>query len=160
MPDRALLLSIRPEYAKKIFDGSKTVELRRVRPRVARGDLVLVYASAPVKAVLGAFEVARVRSGTPTSLWNIVVSKAGVTRRQFDAYFLGAKTGYAIFLKRKWLLEEPLGLDKLRKRQSNFRPPQSYHYLSASQADRIGIRKLFQSDTPGQPPRREKAAWN
>ena len=160
MPDRALLLSIRPEFAKKIFDGSKTVELRRVRPRVGCGDLVLVYASAPVKALLGAFEVARVRSGPPESLWSAVANKAGVTSEQFDAYFLGAKTGYAIFLKRKWSLEKPLGLEKLRRRQSDFRPPQSYHYLTLSQAGRIGFRELFGLELAGRPRRRGKVDRN
>jgi predicted transcriptional regulator len=43
-----LLLSIRPEYANKIFDRTKTVELRRVRPRLLNeGDRVVVYVSSP-----------------------------------------------------------------------------------------------------------------
>src|SRR5438552_3893096 len=42
-PKSALLLSIRPKHAEKIFDGIKTVELRRIRPRLQRGDLVLVF---------------------------------------------------------------------------------------------------------------------
>ena len=64
MIGNALLLSIHPEYAEKIFDGTKRVELRRVRPRLQNGDLVIVYVSSPVKAVCGAFRVDNVVAGT------------------------------------------------------------------------------------------------
>jgi len=143
MPEHALLLSIRPKYAAMIFDGTKTVELRRVRPRVTAGDLVLVYASSPVKALLGAFEVARVVTAPPSLLWKQVESKAGISRDQFNQYFNGVEESYGIFLKRKWALNEPVELDELRERQSNFRPPQSYHYLTPTQISRIGFGKLF-----------------
>ncbi len=57
MENTVLLLSMQPEYAKKIFNGEKTVELRRVRPKLIAGDLVLVCASCPQKALLGLFVV-------------------------------------------------------------------------------------------------------
>jgi len=143
MPDHALLLSIRPKFASKIFDGTKTVELRRVRPRVTTGDLVLVYVSSPVKALLGAFEVARVVAAPPSQLWNNVESKAGVTREQFDDYYKGAKTGYGIFLKRKWAFDKPIKLENLRRWKSKFRPPQSYHYVAVEDIHRIGFSPLL-----------------
>jgi predicted transcriptional regulator len=143
MPRPALLMSIRPTYAAQIFDGTKTVELRRVRPRLTSGDLVLVYASSPVKALLGAFEVSRVIVAAPSKLWNRVGRKAGTTREQFNDYFDGAALGYGIVLKRTWQLAKPMGLEKLRQRHSNFRPPQSYHYLTAKQANRIGLVRLI-----------------
>ncbi len=136
-------MSIRPNYAAQIFDGTKTVELRRVRPRLTTGELVLVYASSPVKALLGAFEVSRVIAAPPSRLWNRVRRKAGTTREQFDNYFNGASWGYGIVLGRTWQFEKPVGLERLRQRQSNFRPPQSYHYLTAKQARRIGLARLL-----------------
>ena len=42
-----------------IFAGSKTVELRRVCPKISSGDLALVYVSSPVKELRGAFEIRR-----------------------------------------------------------------------------------------------------
>lgn len=136
-------MSIRPNYAAQIFDGTKKVELRRVCPRLTAGDLVLVYASSPVKALLGAFEVSRVISGRPSKLWNRVGTKAGTTRQQFDEYFNGTSLGYGIVLSRTWQMSKPMGLEKLRQRHSNFRPPQSYHYLTAKQANRIGLVRLL-----------------
>jgi len=146
MSERALLLSIRPKYASKVFDGTKTVELRRVRPRIEPGDVALVYVSSPVKALLGAFEVARVEVASPVKLWSLVESKAGVTLAEYEAYFKGAKEAYAIFLERAWKLDRPLLLERLRRRRTGFRPPQSYHYLSASEVTRIGVESLLRCD--------------
>ena len=45
-----LLISVKPEYASKIFEEkTKKVELRRVRTRVKTGDIVFVYVSSPKK---------------------------------------------------------------------------------------------------------------
>jgi predicted transcriptional regulator len=142
MPEHALLLSIRPQYASMIFDGTKTVELRRTRPRLKTGDLVLVYVSSPVKALLGAFEVDRVVVASVSQLWNKVKSKAGITAEAFRDYFSGADIGYGIVLKRKWKLGRPVKLESLRERSANFRPPQGYHYLTIGYAARIGAGTL------------------
>ena len=49
-----LLISIHPEYAKKIFEGTKRVELRRIQPKIFEDDLVVVYVTSPVKRSFGA----------------------------------------------------------------------------------------------------------
>jgi predicted transcriptional regulator len=141
----ALLISIRPKHAEKIFNGSKTVELRRIRPRLKNGDLVLVYVSSPVKALMGAFEVASVSSGSPRQIWIKFNGKSGLTQTEFDDYYEGAKHAFAVVLKRLWKFEKPVKLKQLRQRGSGFRPPQSYHYLNAEEANRFGapdFRKL------------------
>ena len=70
MMKNAVLMSIRPQYATKIFDGIKTVELRRVKPKfLAEGDLIFVYVSSPVKSLVGAFTVSSI---TEKSL-NIII---------------------------------------------------------------------------------------
>lgn len=140
---RALLLSIRPKYAEKIFNGTKTIELRRVRPRLSAGDLVFVYASSPVKALLGGFEVACVVAGPPSELWDKVKSEAGVNRCEFNDYFKGARQGFGIVLRKAWPLDKPIKLEKLRSRKTNFRPPQSYHYFSQDETIRMGFDKIF-----------------
>ena len=49
MPGNAIFMSIRPQYANKIFDGIKTVELRRVRPKyIARKALIFSGRFLPV----------------------------------------------------------------------------------------------------------------
>ena len=137
MPADVLLLSIRPEYAGKIFDGTKTVELRRTRPRLKAEDWVLVYVSTPVQALIGMFQVDRVVTGVPTELWSMVHNRAGITREQYDLYYAGAEVAYGIFLKRPRRLPNPIYLGYLRQLLTGFQPPQSYRYLTSDQASLI-----------------------
>jgi len=134
MQDRTLLLSLRPEFADKVFAGTKRVELRRIRPRVEIQGLVLVYVSTPVRAIVGAFRVREVIERSPAALWKEVREHAGVTRRQFDAYYLGAPKAYGIFLNSVKRFREPVELTHLRELWPGFHPPQSYRYLDFYQA--------------------------
>lgn len=129
MPSNILLISIKPEYANKIFDGSKTVELRRVRPRLREDDIVIVYASCPEKALFGWFEVERIIEENPSKLWHKVENKAGINRKTFDSYYEGATLGYGILLKKSFPFNKPIDLETIKEKWSEFRPPQSYHYL-------------------------------
>ncbi|MDE2039589.1 MAG: ASCH domain-containing protein [Elusimicrobia bacterium] len=138
---RALLLSIQPQHAEKIFKGTKRVELRRVRPRLVEGDLVLVYVSTPIKALRGAFEVKNVVEAPPRQLWHSVASDAGLTREEFFEYFSGASKGFGIRLRKVWSLAEPLQLSSLRRNWKRFRPPQSYQYLSGDEVRLIEGRR-------------------
>lgn len=137
MPADILLLSIRPEYASKIFDGTKTVELRRTRPRLQAEDWVLVYVSTPVQALIGMFQVDRVVAKVPTRLWSMVRDRAGITREQYDLYYAGADMAYGIFLKTARALPNPIYLGYLRRLFTGFQPPQSYRYLTSDQASLI-----------------------
>ena len=126
--NHALLVSIRPRFVDLIFAGTKTVELRRVKPRVQAGDLVVVYASGATKGMVGAFEVAGVTAAAPSSIWRKHNGGSGLTKGEFDGYFAGTSVGYAIRIGRFWKLPEPVPLNTLRKHRAGFRPPQSYHY--------------------------------
>ena len=137
MSERTLLMSIRPEFARRIFEGKKKVELRRTRPQVHCGDQVLVYVSSPVKALMGYFEVQHVIGGEPRWLWTEVRRGAGVTADQFHAYYAGASLAVAIFLAKAKRFNRPLTLDALRQHLGRFAPPQSYYYLASETAERI-----------------------
>ncbi len=134
----ALFLSIRPQFAEQIFAGTKTVELRRVRPRIDTGDLVIVYASGDTQALLGAFQVAKVVAASPCTIWKRFRTTTGLTKKEFDTYFSGRLTAYAIEVAHAWRLPVPICLPMLRKKRQGFRPPQSYHYLDAAAVLMIG----------------------
>jgi predicted transcriptional regulator len=128
--NHAFLISVRPRFAEMIFAGSKTVELRRVCPKVAAGDLALVYVSSPAMELRGSFEVGKIITESPTALWKKVGKKSGVTRTEFFAYFQGKKQAHALVIKRAWKLDAPVCLTTLRRRKGGFRPPQNFHYLN------------------------------
>jgi predicted transcriptional regulator len=122
---RVTLMSIRPEFAERIFDGEKRVELRRQRPRLEPGDVVLVYTTSPHQAVRGAFEVQRVVSKSVPSMWRTFGPQLGVSRGDYDRYFEGCEFAHGIEIGavRTW---RPFSISTLRKLFNDFRPPQSY----------------------------------
>lgn len=134
----ALLLSIRPRFVDLIFAGKKTVELRRVKPRVQAGDLVVIYASGATRGMVGAFEVQGVMAAAPNSIWRKHNGGSGLTKREFDAYFHEVAIGYAIHIGKVWQIQEPVPLNTLRKRRAGFRPPQGYHYWKLDELLQIG----------------------
>jgi predicted transcriptional regulator len=112
-----------------IFAGTKTVELRRVRPTIETGDLVLVYVTSPTKELQGAFRVGKTVSGRPGSIWRQFGKRTGVTRAEFNAYFKGKNQAHALIIEEAWMLPKPVRLDCLRQEKQGFRPPQSFHYI-------------------------------
>ena len=129
-----LLLSIRPEYATKIFNQTKTVELRRVRPRLLNeGDRVVVYVSSPEKAVVGSFKVDNIVKKPVTELWEEVEKLAGISHEDFYDYYYGVRLGVGIFLKDIHRFSQPVELHRLRNKLPNLKPPQSFRYLTVNQ---------------------------
>lgn len=125
-----------------IFSGKKTVELRRVPPKVTKGDLALVYVSSPAMELQGCFEVARVISASPTALWEKVGAKSGITRQAFMAYFEGKSIAHALVIKRAWKLPAPIRLSLLRDQNVGFHPPQNFRYIKEDNLHGFtGIRK-------------------
>lgn len=146
MSNHAFLISIRPRFADLIFAGSKTVELRRVCPKVSAGDLALVYVSSPARELRGSFEVAKILTASPSALWKKVGGKSGVTRAEFFAYFKGKKHAHALVIKRAWQLPAPVSLTTLRKTRGGFRPPQNFHYLQRTDSPLLASISVSQSN--------------
>ena len=135
MPDNILLISIKPNYADRIFKGEKTVELRRVKTKLITGDIVLVYVTSPKKALIGYFEVREVivienLKDNLNKFWQQVKNYACIKRPEFKSYYQGASTGVAIFINNPHLFNSSIELQTLKQKLPNFHPPQSYHYLN------------------------------
>lgn len=131
---RTLLVSLRPRHADNILAGTKTFEFRRISPRLAEGDTVVVYSTAPVSAVVGRFTVSTVLSKPPEALWRRVSSGPGLTREEFLRYFQGAAIAHAIGVGTVDVLSDPISLAAIRAAIPTFAPPQSYWYLISSRA--------------------------
>jgi predicted transcriptional regulator len=146
MNKHAFLISIRPRFAEMIFAGSKTVELRRVCPKISSGDLALVYVSSPTKQLQGGFEVAKVISTSPSALWKKVSKQSGITRREFFTYFHGKKEAHALVIKRAWKLPAPICLTTLRQTKGGFRPPQNFQYLRQNESSQLAFLTFAQNN--------------
>lgn len=120
-----VLLSIKPEYANRIFAGEKRFEFRRVVPK-QDVERVFVYASAPVQRIIGEFTVRTVVTSTPEKLWRRTHAHAGIAQEAFMRYFDGCAEAHALEVAEARLYEQPIDP---RKRDDKFRPPQSFVYL-------------------------------
>jgi predicted transcriptional regulator len=137
--ERALLVSLRPRFATLLLSGKKKVELRRTPPDVEPGALVLMYESSPSRRLVGRGRVGAIDVGEPDDVWQRHGVETGVTREEFDAYFEGTTRAVAITICDAAPLTRPASLDELRRRWADFRPPQSFRYLSPSQVARLTV---------------------
>ena len=121
-----VLLSIKPHFAERIFTGSKHYEFRRVLFRSPTITTVVVYASSPVKRVIGEFTVGDILALSTRRLWKETKRYAGIEKRDFDLYFSGRKKGYAIQVCLPVRYPQPKNLNHVC---GYARPPQSFRYL-------------------------------
>lgn len=93
---KAVLLSIKPEFAHKIFDGTKKYEFRKKVFKDENIRKVIVYSSSPEQKVIGEFEIDCILNGTPVEIWNRTKSESGVTLDFYNEYFENRNSVYAI----------------------------------------------------------------
>lgn len=120
-----VLLSIKPEFAEKIFSGEKKFEFRRTIFKDKRVRKIVVYASAPVQKVIGEFEIDDIYNDSIDALWTKTSKQAGISFDFFCAYFNNKPKGYAIKVKNCRRYHKPLCI----KSDFNLHPPQSFVYL-------------------------------
>jgi len=138
MSPTVALLSIHLEYSNMIFEGTKQVELRKVRPRcLSEGDIIVVYATSPQKAIVGILEVEKVIEEVPSTLWKLVKGKACVNYSEFVRYYRNSATGFAIFIRKIHKFNVPLDLSSIKEEWKNFHPPQCYKYLNERELDLV-----------------------
>jgi predicted transcriptional regulator len=124
-----VLLAIKPEFAEKIFDGSKKFEFRKTIFKFEDVKVVVIYASSPMQKVVGEFEIEKVIALEPEKLWEKTKKHSGITKEYFDSYFSDKDEGFAIKIKNLKKYRKP----KCLKTDFNISsPPQSFLYLNKS----------------------------
>ncbi len=119
-----ILLAIKPEFVERIFVGEKKFEFRRAVAR-CNVDKIVIYATRPVCAVVGAVDVVGVVSGAPDEVWAQTSKASGITREFFDSYFSGRSCAYAYKLGRVVKYDAPRPLSDFGVRTA----PQGVVYL-------------------------------
>ena len=142
MATSAVILSIQPKHAENILCGTKTVELRRRRPKqLTKGTLVLAYVTRPTRSLAGAFKVMKVVEKPVGELWSLVRKGAAISYQEYEQYYAGVATGTAIFLYKVRSLPKPVFLDDLRGELFNFLPPQAFRYAKEKELEAPMISK-------------------
>jgi predicted transcriptional regulator len=121
-----VLLSIKPEFANKIFNGTKKFEFRRVIFKSKDIKTIIVYASSPVQKVIGEFEIEEILNEDLNILWEKTKDFAGIPEQFFFQYFSKKDKGFAIRIKKTKKYKIPLSIQKDFK----LSPPQSFAYVA------------------------------
>jgi len=120
-----ILLSIRPAYAQKIFDGEKKYEFRRTIFKREGIQTVIVYVSQPIRKVVGEFYIEGIISDRLDRLWESTKDHAGISEKDYLRYFNGKSIGYAIKIEGVRKYTKPYCI----KEHWGIHPPQSFLYL-------------------------------
>lgn len=139
----AVLMSVHPTWAQKILTGQKTVEVRR-RPPDAQGALLVLYATAPVGAIVGYAKITRVHRGSPAALWECLGTRSAMRKGEFVSYLAGASAPGALELADiEALSPQPLG----------FRAPQSWLWLDVRNPAHLAVLRAVRAPAWNRPSR-------
>ncbi|MCD7872969.1 MAG: ASCH domain-containing protein [Clostridiales bacterium] len=119
-----ILLSIKPEYSSRIFEGTKKYEFRKHLAK-KKVNKIIVYSSYPEQRIIGEVEVIDILSLKPTPLWEVTKNEAGISRAKFRAYFKGCEKAYAYKLGKFKKYDTPKTLVEFGIKK----PPQSFLYI-------------------------------
>ncbi len=131
LDSKLLLISIKPKYAKKIFKGEKTIELRKSAPTKAKkGSYLLIYVTSPIQELWGICKIENIIKEKPHILWKNLGKQTGITKQEFQEYYKTNDKAYGIQLTDVTnLFENSVNLDNLRNIIPGFMPPQTYRYI-------------------------------
>lgn len=120
----SIVLSIKPEYAQKIFSGEKKYEFRR---KLCTKDIdkLFLYVTSPVGRVMGEAEVVGKYFMEKQSLWALTHELSGISEDMFFGYFMGRPKAGAYELGNVARYEVPVKLERIGV---NF-VPQSFVYV-------------------------------
>ena len=120
-----ILISIRNEFAQKIYDGTKTIELRKHLPNFDCFTYCWIYEPMPVGLITGYFVVAGTIACRPQHLWNEFYQKLGIDKERFMDYYQHSGFAYGILIDYANKLPKPYTLSDI----GLSRPPQMYQRI-------------------------------
>lgn len=120
-----VILSIKPQFAEKIFDGTKKFEFRRSIFKNPDVKNVVVYASAPISKVIGEFEIDEILHQGLEPLWKETEQSSGITKEFYCSYFSGKTAGFALKIKNTKRYKKHYSI----KEKYGLFPPQSFAYI-------------------------------
>ena len=124
-----VLLSIKPEYANKIFSGEKKFEFRKRAFGKSDIQTVVVYSTMPVGRIIGEFSIKEIHQDSPKSIWSKTERYSGIDKVFFNEYYDGRDLAVAIEVDNPILYRKPINP---KKEFADFTAPQSFMYLSCS----------------------------
>lgn len=124
---KSIILSIKPQFSTQIFQGNKTVELRKsLGKSVTTGTKIYIYSSSPVQAIEGVATIDSVEH-FDVKQREATMTKAGcINPSDYRDYYQGRTTGVGLWLKNVEVFKQPIPLNALKA--VGFTPPQAFTY--------------------------------
>lgn len=118
-------LPIKPSYALKILKGSKKFEFRK--KRFSKDiKIVIIYASAPMKKIIGCFKIEKIYKENPYIIWEKCKTSAGIQKKIFLDYFKNNDNAIAIEIADIFKFKKSVNPKEI---WLNFKIPQSFKYM-------------------------------
>src|ERR1700742_2970806 len=95
---KILVISIKPEFAEKILSGEKSIELRKCTPDASAGDIIVIYSTNPVKAVVGVCQIKEILKLKPSLMWRQHSCTLGIDKKRFSDYYQDTEMAVGIVL--------------------------------------------------------------
>lgn len=121
-----VLLSIKPQFVKEIFNGNKKYEYRKAIFKNKDIKTIVVYATMPIGKLIGEFDIKCILEEHPSELWEKTKKYSGITEEFYEDYFNGRDKAFAIEIKSINKYSEPVCPYSI---YDNFTAPQSFKYV-------------------------------
>lgn len=128
----AILLSVRPIYARALLAGTKTMEVRRRFPQQPEGTTVYLYSSTPDRAILGTLRLGAIDRPNADDVWRLYRHEIEIDKSALSSYLADRDSAAILRMSDPRLWEHSVSLDSLR-RSLGIHPPQSFRYLNQEQ---------------------------
>lgn len=124
------IIPMHPEWARLIYTGEKTIEIRRKRPR-SNTRLLWLYETRPTSMITGTAKLIHVHADSPQGIWHRYGPDSHIDRDEYDRYTMGTTTIYALRIDQAQQLDQPLPIEHFGLTT----PPQTYTYPHATPAN-------------------------
>lgn len=127
---KIVVLSIKPEFSDRIFNGSKKIELRKSSPNINDNDIVIIYNTMPEKAFVGICKIGEVIRSSPEEIWENYSQDLGIDKKRYFDYYLGREKAVGLKIDCFRKFKERISLKEIKDFIPNFSPPQTFKYFS------------------------------
>lgn len=127
---KAILITVRSEYASMIYAGYKTIVLRKNNPKVPIGTPCLIYEPLPIGRVTGYFTFAGSFNFDTLCTEQSLLKKAGISYSRMRDYYAHQLIGVAWKIERPTPFPDAMSLADFKV----FHNTQSYQFIDGPDA--------------------------
>lgn len=128
------MISLKEEYFKRILEGTKLFEFRKVfAVSLNEPFLCVIYVSSPIKAIQGVVYFDRPIKDSIDNLLELARKTNYLFIEGIRDYFNNKKIGYALPVISARQFKQPIKLKEIQKIYDRFKAPQSFYCLENKQ---------------------------